>query len=272
MTEPFGHKQTSSEMKLSHSSSKTRSSSRMRTLVFISASICVIYLLILLLLPGSSKFVRYSESNPTSLEHIVFGIASDQKTWLKKKDYVRLWWKPRQMRGCVFVDSLPNNTHPYNDPFLPPICKSEDTSRFQYTNKWGPRSAIRAARVVLETVRLQQTNVRWFVFGEDDTVFFPENLVKTLSKYDHQLWYYVGANSELYEQNTKNSFNMAFSGGGFAISYPLAKVLAKVFDSCIERYHHLYGSDARVFSCLTELGIELTQEPGFHQVKLHKTF
>ncbi|KAK8569693.1 hypothetical protein V6N13_046740 [Hibiscus sabdariffa] len=33
---------------------------------------------------------------------------------------------------------------------------------------------------------------------------------------------------------------MAFGGAGFAISYPRAKVLAKVFDSCIERHPHLY--------------------------------
>jgi hypothetical protein len=30
----------------------------------------------------------------------------------------------------------------------------------------------------------------------------------------------------------------------------------------------LYGSDARVFSCLAELGVGLTHEPGFHQVKI----
>lgn len=107
------------------------------------------------------------------------------------------------------------------------------------------------------------------MFGDDDTVFFPDNLVKTLSKYDHRLWYYIGANSESFMQNKFFSFNMAYGGAGFAISYPLAKVLTKVFDSCLERYPHLYGSDARISSCLAELGVGLTQEPGFHQVCLY---
>ncbi|RVW68453.1 hypothetical protein CK203_058366 [Vitis vinifera] len=31
------------------------------------------------------------------------------------------------------------------------------------------------------------------------------------------------------------------------------------------RYPHLFGSDARIFSCLAELGVGLTHEPGFHQ-------
>lgn len=107
---------------------------------------------------------------------------------------------------------------------------------------------------------------RWFVFGDDDTVFFPENLVKTLAKYDHDLMYFIGSNSESFAQNRFFSFGMAYGGAGFAISYPLAKTLAKVLDSCLERYHHLYGSDGRISSCLAELGVGITREAGFHQV------
>lgn len=97
-------------------------------------------------------------------------------------------------------------------------------------------------------------------------MFFTYNLVNTLSNYDHEKWYYVGSSSESFEQNEKYSFDMAFGGAGFAISYGLARVLARVLDSCLIRYPHLYGSDARIFSCLVELGVELTHEPGFHQV------
>ncbi|XP_058776821.1 uncharacterized protein LOC131651172 [Vicia villosa] len=155
------------------------------------------------------------------------------------------------------------------DDSVPPLCVSEDTSKFHYTFKGGLRSAIRVARVVKEIVGLDNnSNVRWYVFGDDDTIFFPENLAKTLSKYHHKLWYYVGAYSENYEGSYVVGFRMAFGGGGFAISASLANVLYKVFDSCIERYSHLYGSDARVFSCIAELGVGLTYEPGFHQVDL----
>lgn len=117
-----------------------------------------------------------------------------------------------------------------------------------------------------EVVDREPSEVRWFVFGDDDTVFFVDNLVTVLSNYDHESWVYVGGRSESYEQNVANSFDMAFGGGGFAISSSLARVLARVSDSCLMRYGHLYGSDSRVFSCLAELGIGLTHEPGFHQV------
>ncbi|KAG5226547.1 DUF604 domain-containing protein [Salix suchowensis] len=190
--------------------------------------------------------------DPTTLDHIVFGIASNKNSWPRRKEYVKLWWKPDHMRGCVFLDSMVEEANSYNDSSsLPPVCISEDTSRFRYT--------FRNDRA------LNHSDVRWFVFGDDDTVFLPENLVKTLSKYDHELWYYIGSNSEIFEQNRQFGFEMAFGGGGFAISYPLAKVLARVFDACIERYPHLYGSDSRIYSCLAELGVGLTHEPGFHQ-------
>ncbi|CAN0914575.1 hypothetical protein LINGRAHAP2_LOCUS28659 [Linum grandiflorum] len=260
------------------SSSKSSYSTRLITFIIFSSSIFIVYLLVSVFLVGSSSFTGVSSSSSsqsaTKIEHIIFGIASNKKSWLNRKEYVKLWWKPQQMKGCVFLET-PLDDHDRNfgtdNSSLPPVCISEDTSRFRYTFKKGLRSAIRVARVVSETVALNHTDVRWFVFGDDDTVFFPENLVKTLSKYDHRLWYYIGSNSEIYEQNRLFGFDMAYGGAGFAISYPLAKVLATVLDSCIERYHHLYGSDSRVSSCLAELGVTLTKEPGFHQRVLQKT-
>jgi hypothetical protein len=112
-------------------------------------------------------------------------------------------------------------------------------------------------------------DVDWFVLGDDDTLFFPENLVQVLSKYDHTKMFYIGSNSESHLQNILFSYNMAFGGGGFAISYPLAKLLAKMQDSCLARYPHLFGSDDRMHACMAELGIPLTKEPGFHQFDIH---
>ncbi|KAL7606169.1 hypothetical protein Lser_V15G16971 [Lactuca serriola] len=253
--------------------SKILISSRLKTLLFVPSIVFLILYLSSSSFPGHSN-TRISlhddqESTyvPTSLDHIVFGIASTVNAWPKRKEYVNMWWNPDTMRGCVFMDApLDHDTLLDYDFVFPPICISNDTSEFHYTWNGGLRSAIRVARVVSEIVALNHSNVRWFVFGDDDTLFFPENLVKTLSKYDHNLWYYIGSNSESYVQNRHFSFSMAYGGAGFAISYPLAKVLAKVLDSCLERYAHLYGSDGRISSCLAELGVAVTIEPGFHQM------
>lgn len=149
---------------------------------------------------------------------------------------------------------------------LPDIRISGDTSKFDYTNKQGKRSALRISRVVSETLRLGMKDVRWFVMGDDDTVFIVDNLLRVLSRYDHNQVYYIGSSSESHIQNILFSYTMAYGGGGFAISYPLAKELAKMQDGCIQRYPGLYGSDDRIHACMSELGVPLTKEAGFHQV------
>lgn len=102
--------------------------------------------------------------------------------------------------------------------------------------------------------------------GDDDTVFVLENLIKVLEKYDHNEFYYIGSSSETHFQNILFSYNMAYGGGGFAISCSLAKALEKMQDECIHRYPDLYGSDDRIQACMAELGVPLTKQVGFHQV------
>lgn len=102
--------------------------------------------------------------------------------------------------------------------------------------------------------------------GDDDTVFVTENLVRVLSKYDHWKFYYIGSLYESHPQNIYYSYGMAYGGGRFAISSPLAKALESMQVQCIQRYPALYGSDDRIQACMSELGVPLTKEPGFHQV------
>jgi hypothetical protein len=207
---------------------------------------------------------------PTTLSHIVFGIGASAQTWDQRRGYAELWWRPDQMRGHVWLDEEP--VSPWPAATCPPHRVSADASRF------GDRaSAARMARIVADsfmavTAELgndtARDELRWFVMGDDDTVFFPDNLVAVLGKYDHEEMYYVGAPSESVEQNVMHSYGMAFGGGGFAVSYPAAAALAKAMDGCLDRYVYFYGSDQRVQACLAELGVPLTREPGFHQVSI----
>ena len=102
--------------------------------------------------------------------------------------------------------------------------------------------------------------------GDDDTIFFTDNLVKVLAKYDHEQMWYIGGNSESVEQDVMHAYDMAFGGGGFAISRPLAARLAGAMDGCLQRYFYFYGSDQRIAACVSEIGVPFTEERGFHQV------
>ncbi|KAL9230998.1 hypothetical protein vseg_006276 [Gypsophila vaccaria] len=205
---------------------------------------------------------------PTNISHVVFGIGASAKLWDQRKNYIKIWYNQSEMRGIVWLDGEVNTTKK-DDDNLPELRVSGDTSNFAYTNKQGHRSAIRISRIISETLRLGLKNVRWFVLGDDDTVFVTENLLRVLQKYDHTQYYYIGSNSESHLQNIFFSYAMAYGGGGFAISYPLAVALEKMQDRCIQRYPALYGSDDRMQACMAELGVPLTKELGFHQYDVY---
>ncbi|KAJ6703556.1 TRANSFERRING GLYCOSYL GROUP TRANSFERASE [Salix viminalis] len=74
----------------------------------------------------------------TGLQHIVFGIAASAKLWEQRQKYIKVWYKPQEMRGIVWLDDkVKNQGREDND--LPSIKISGDTSRFSYTNKQGHR-------------------------------------------------------------------------------------------------------------------------------------
>uniref|UniRef100_A0A1J3ISF1 Glycoprotein-N-acetylgalactosamine 3-beta-galactosyltransferase 1 n=1 Tax=Noccaea caerulescens TaxID=107243 RepID=A0A1J3ISF1_NOCCA len=198
-----------------------------------------------------------------SLHHLMFGIAGSSQLWERRKDLVRLWWRPTQMRGHVWLEEQVSPEE--GDDSLPPIIVSEDSSRFRYTNPTGHPSGLRISRIAMESFRLSLPDVRWFILGDDDTIFNVHNLLAVLSKYDPSEMVYIGNPSESHSANSYFSHNMGFGGGGIAISYPLAEALSRIHDDCLDRYPKLYGSDDRLHACITELGVPLSKEPGFHQ-------
>ncbi|XP_052173821.1 uncharacterized protein LOC127789087 [Diospyros lotus] len=218
---------------------------------------------------GGQTFVRFREDTfeETNISHVLFGISGSAKTWNNRRHYSEIWWKPNTTRGFVWIEEEPTNDVKWPEK-SPPYRVSEDTARFKYTCLYGHRSAIRLARIVKESFELGLEGVRWFVMGDDDTVFFPENLVTVLRKYDHNEMYYIGGNSESVEQDMLHSYKMAYGGGGFAISYPLATELVRVLDGCIDQYAAAYGSDEKIGACMSEIGVPLTKELGFHQIDI----
>ncbi|XP_075084111.1 uncharacterized protein LOC107821451 [Nicotiana tabacum] len=202
--------------------------------------------------------------SPTNISHIVFGIAGSAQTWKNRKHYSELWWKPTVTRGFVWLDEEPdpNSTWPGTSP---PYRISSDWKKFKFTSS---QSAVRISRVIVDSFRVGLPNARWFVMGDDDTVFFTENLVTVLAKYNHREMYYIGGNSESVEQNVMHAYDMAFGGGGFAISYPLAAELVRIMNRCLNQYFNFYGSDQRVWACVGEVGVTLTPERGFHQIDI----
>ncbi|KAJ8747352.1 hypothetical protein K2173_012932 [Erythroxylum novogranatense] len=216
--------------------------------------------------PNITRSSPYRRADgPTNISHVVFGLGGSTATWDKRSLYSSVWWSPNVTRGFVWLDTIPKTTTNITSPKPPCRVSSPEWKRFRFSSS---RSAVRIARIVTDTFKLGLPNVRWFVMGDDDTVYFTHNLESVLAKYDHNQMWYIGGNSESVEQNLMHSYDMAFGGGGFAISYPLAERLVAVFDGCLDRYFKFYGSDQRIWACISEIGVRLTRERGFHQLDI----
>ena len=64
---------------------------------------------------------------------------------------------------------------PSDHKLLPPTLILSDTSEFPYSNNGGKGSTEIS---VSETLELGMKDLRWFMMGDDDTVFISDNLVR----------------------------------------------------------------------------------------------
>lgn len=70
--------------------------------------------------------VLRKKEEETNLKHVVFGIAASSILWDKRKEYIKLWWKPGETRGVVWLDE---NVKINNNEPLPDIKISGDLFR-----------------------------------------------------------------------------------------------------------------------------------------------
>lgn len=212
---------------------------------------------------------KISVSATTNISHLLFGIIGSQGAWNYRKGYVESWWRPNVTKGYLYLDSPPAiDLLPWSSS-SPPFRVSENLGvLIAETNPYDP-GVFRMVHAVLEIFRENhEQGFRWLVMGDDDTIFLVDNLVDLLAKYDHTQFYYIGNPSEYLLSNHWFSFNMAFGGGGFVLSYPLVKALAQNMEICLRRYPHLKTADIITMACIADLGVDLSPHNGFNQVRI----
>lgn len=202
---------------------------------------------------------------PTNLSHLVFGLVGSEKAWHHRKPYIESWWRPNVTRGFLFLDKAPTSGLLPWSPASPSYKISDDMTKLLNKTDVTPQRIIHA---ITEVYREDHENMRWLVMGDDDSIFFLDNIVDVLAQYDHTKYYYLGGHSEFILSNYWFSFSQGFGGAGFILSYPLAKALAEDMENCLRRYRHLNAADLTTMSCVADIGVSLTALKGIHQVIL----
>ncbi|CAH9072325.1 unnamed protein product [Cuscuta europaea] len=211
-------------------------------------------------------------SSPTNISHLLFGLLGSEKAWHYRKAYVEAWWRPGETRGFLYLDVAPKGGLMPWSTASPPYRVSDDISAMIRETKHVAPVMARMVHGIMEVFRERsppQQEVRWVVMGDDDSVFFVDNMVDVLAAYDHTKYYYFGGQSEFVKSNYWFSFNQGFGGAGFILSYPLAAALSEGMESCLRRYARVRSADTITMLCISDLGVNLTPLKGFHQVDLH---
>ncbi|XP_042012060.1 uncharacterized protein LOC121760466 [Salvia splendens] len=207
---------------------------------------------------------------PTNLSHLAFGILASEGGWHFRRSYIESWWRPNETRGHVYLDSPPTGDLLPWPARSPPFKVSDNLTELSKEARAVAPMAVRIVHGIKEVVRDvggDDGSVRWVVIGDDDSIFFVENLVEVVARYDHTKHYYVGAASEFYMSNVWFSFNQGFGGAGIVLSFPLAKALADDMDNCIKRHAPFFiTADIIINACIGDLGVDLSPEYGLHQV------
>ncbi|CAA3006149.1 uncharacterized protein LOC111412546 [Olea europaea subsp. europaea] len=206
-----------------------------------------------------------STDSPTNLSHLVFGLVGSELAWHHRKAYIESWWRPNITRGFLFLDKEPTAELLPWSRASPPYRISDDLTTFL---KKPDLTAQRIVHGIVETFREEHENLRWLVMGDDDSIFFLDNIVEILAKFDHTKYYYLGGHSEFIFSNYWFSFSQGFGGAGFMLSAPLAKALAKDLENCLSRYAHLEAADQSTMSCIADIGVSLTPLQGIHQMDM----
>ncbi|CAI9106296.1 OLC1v1005422C1 [Oldenlandia corymbosa var. corymbosa] len=211
-----------------------------------------------------------TEYSSTNISHLLFALMGSEAAWHHRKGYGEAWWRPNATRGFIYLDVPPSgDLLPWSDA-SPPYRISENIEKLVQDIQPAVPFVIRLVHTIKEVLREgDEEGFRWLVLGDDDTVFFVDNLVNVLSHYDHTDYYYIGCQSDYIKSNFWFSFNMGFGGAGIILSYPLAEALAGDMESCLKRYAYRNTFDIITMSCIADLGVDLSQQKGLHQVDMY---
>lgn len=111
------------------------------------------------------------------------------------------------------------------------------------------------------------SNIEWIAIGDDDTLWFIDNLLEILQQYNSSNIIYLGNTSDRNETIENHGNYYAYGGGGILLSKTLILHIANSSQLCLKKYKSMFGGDEIIGKCLTEFfKINLTLNEHFHQL------
>ncbi|CAF0873515.1 unnamed protein product [Adineta steineri] len=201
-------------------------------------------------------------------EDIYFALTTSTKRIINTVHYIKFWAKLPGI-NCLIVleqndfDNNRNITEYLIHEGIP--CNIQSSNIARYEERY------------LELFHLawnyQEINKRkaieWFAVGDDDTVWFINNLLRVLQQYNSSNTIYLGDISDNRDQVQHYGAYFAYGGGGIVLSRSLALIFSTYPEKC-KQYLNIFGGDGMIGKCITEiLKVGLVKNHNFHQMDHH---
>ena len=203
-----------------------------------------------------------------AVSNMAFGIISSAATVSQRLQLLKLWWLPGA-QGCLSLDKHVSATTLGH--LLPPgldVCGVPWHIQKKAWMKQGVKGRGLHRGAILHLILHGRFALKkWYVVGDDDTLFNPLALAQYLSAYDASLSWYFGGRSEMMDTRNHIGWDMAFGGGGIVLSGGFMLGFGEALERCFDDapWFGAPGGDWVLAKCVGRLGVPLTQGGGFHQ-------
>ncbi|CAF1088118.1 unnamed protein product [Rotaria sordida] len=204
------------------------------------------------------------------IEEIYFALTTNTQRILKTIHYLKFWAKLSSIKCLIVFEQKDFLTTANITEYLVNegiSCKVQTSNVTRYEERylelfhmaWNNQE-------IKEDIHTGIKKVEWFAVGDDDTIWFVNNLLHTLQQYNSSNFMYIGDISNKKSQVIRHGAYYAYGGGGILLSRPLAVLFAQHIQEC-KQFLNLYGGDEMIGKCITEiLQVNLTRNNNFHQM------
>ncbi|CAF0934527.1 unnamed protein product [Adineta ricciae] len=217
----------------------------------------------------SSTSLNENITNEYSLEDIIFILTTHTKRIFTTIDYVK-FWATHPGINCLIVfheKDFMNYTN-ITDFLLQQgvLCEIQTSPVERFEQRYFELFYDGWKKQESDSHQNERRRIQWFAVGDDDTIWFVNNLLHVLRQHNSTDKIYLGNISTKRLQIKKHGAYYAYGGAGIVFSRSLALSYVQHRQQC-ERFYYTYGGDEMIGKCVVEeLGVNLTRDHHFHQM------
>ncbi len=202
-------------------------------------------------------------------EEIFFTLTTNTERILESIHYLKFWVKSPGINCLIVFEQIDfMNNRNITDYLVKEgiSCKIQTSNRTRYEERYLELFHLAWNSQDMTDTYGKRQKVQWFAVGDDDTVWFINNLLYTLQQYNSSDSIYLGNISDKKSAIRLFGAYFAYGGAGILLSRPLALLFSQHNREC-KRFLNIFGGDGMIGKCITEvLKVNLTKNINFHQM------